>query len=1037
MAKKNEHTFLLNHGGTGQVERDLAALAPENFKLNDFSIAEWMEFAHAFAKEVRYFGVENDTHAVNNWQQFFVEKNAIKKFLSDIESTNNLTPHLTLFICFLKLLETTKSRFNGITKRHLDFYYSEILQIDKKAPVADHVHLIFEIAKNISETKIDKNKLLEAGKDNNGKRLQYATDKEVVINKAQISDLKSVYHHLKQKPSEVNGIYAAPAVNSLDGNGEPFKETPQWLPFGYPKHYNPAAILNTPKLGFAVASPTLNLQEGKRDVLIKFTGKQPFEKFTAQQLSSVIEVYATGEKGWLGPFKLSTIKKDAFITAIENNTFQVYISIDKNEGAITNYSKSIHGENFNTNQPVFRFLIQTQTPTYSDGYNLYTQLRNKNLIKIDIEVSVAEAELLQLSNDLGDIKADKPFYPFGTQPIKNSSFTIDYPEAFSKQWSSIELKGLWLNTPLDFKNHYLAYRKNDTNRNLTPLLYHNLLYKSATPNTLGIKTPSSDTPNNIYVDGNNYFNSKVTLKTDTIVDASKILFTKNGDQFKFGLKIDYKSPFETSKKGPLKIALNQSFLHKIFPQVYALALTNQEDTLLPNEPYTPLLEKLYFSYMANQVLDLKNSTNQSELAPIQLFQEHPFGQTKNNNTLVPNYTKGGELYIGLENTQPLQQVQILFQLLEGTENPLAESFVGNEKIKWSVLSGDLWMDLGSNYLLGNTTDNFLKTGIVSVIIPNEATKTHTLLPPGKVWLRAKSDKSFDAVCKFIDIKAQVITATFKDNGNDLSHLENGIPAGTISKLTERNAHIKNINQPFGSFGGTPEETSPAYYQRVSERLRHKDRAINLWDYEHLILEEFKEVYKVKCLPHTLNNNFNAAGHVAIVVVPDTVNQNAYDIFQPRLSTAKRNEIQNYINALNTLFVEAQVINPDYEEIKVTLNVKFNTGYDEFFYINQLEEDIKKYLSPWAYKETSKLRFGVTFHRSKLIAYLEHLDYVDYLDSVVLLHLKKPESSGIEKTNIKPSSAKAILVSAKKHSVTAIKSNCETNNPLTKNACLPT
>lgn len=1035
MAKKNEHTFLLNHGGTGQVERDLAALAPENFNLNDFSIAEWMEFAHAFAKEVRYFSAENDTHSVNNWQHFFLEKSEIKKFLIEIESANTLTPHLTLFICFLKLLETSKARFNGITKRHLDFYYAEILQIDKKAPVADHVYLIFEIAKNISETKIDKNISLEAGKDSHGKRLQYTTNKEVVINKIQVSELKSVYHHQKQKPSEENAIYTATAVNSLDGKGEPFKENPQWLPFGYPKHFNTAAILNTPKLGFAIAAPTLNLQEGHREVLIKFTGKQKFENFTPQQLSNVIEVYATGEKGWLGPFKISTAQNDGFKTIIENNTIQLYVSIDKSEAPITNYSKTIHGENFDTNQPVFRFLIQTKTPTFTDGYNLYTKLTDKNLSKIQIDVSVTEAELLKLSNDLGDIKADKPFYPFGTQPIKNSSFTIDYPEAFTKQWSAIAIKGLWLNTPLDFKNHYIAYRKNDTNRNLTPLLYHDLLYKTTVPNALGIKKLSNDSPNNLYVDDNNYFNTTVALKNDTVVSSSKTLFTKNGDQFEFGIKVDYKKSFEKSKKGPLKLKLNQSFLHKIFPQVYALALTNKVDTLLPNEPYTPLLEKLYFSYSASQVLDQKHLTQNTEQDNIQLFQEHPFGQTKNNSIIVPKYTKGGELYIGLENTLPLQQVQLLFQLLEGTENPLASPFSVNEKITWSVLSGDLWMDLGSDFLLGNTTDNFLKTGIVSVIIPNEATIEHTLLPPGKVWLRAKSTKSFDAVCKFIDIKAQVITATF--NENELSHLKTGIPAGTISKLTARNAHIKSITQPFGSFGGAPEEASAAYYQRISERLRHKDRAINLWDYEHLILERFKEVYKVKCLPHTLNNNFNAPGHVALVVVPDTVNQNAYDIFQPRLSTAKRNEIQNYINSLNTFFVEAQVINPDYEEIKITLNAKFNTGYDEFFYTNQLEEDIKKYLSPWAYKDTSKLRFGVTFHRSKLIAYLEHLDYVDYLDSVVLLHLKKPESTGIEKINIKPSSAKAILVSAKKHSVTAIKSNCKTNNPLTKNTCLPT
>src|SRR5690606_15786085 len=136
--------------------------------------------------------------------------------------------------------------------------------------------------------------------------------------------------------------------------------------------------------------------------------------------------------------------------------------------------------------------------------------------------------------------------------------------------------------------------------------------------------------------------------------------------------------------------------------------------------------------------------------------------------------------------------QLLFQLLEGTENPLAEPFSSSEKISWSVLSNNLWMELTSDYLLGNTTDNFLKTGIVSITIPREATNDNTLLPSGMVWLRAKSPKTFDAVSRFINIHAQVNTATFENNGNELSHLENGLPAETISKLTERDSAIKSV-----------------------------------------------------------------------------------------------------------------------------------------------------------------------------------------------------------------------------------------------------
>lgn len=1046
MAKNCEHIFLLNHGGTGQAERVKNSLKPENLSLNDFSLSEWMEFAHTFAKEINYFGTQDDTNPLSNWEDFFIEKDKIARFLSEIETGTNLSPHLTLFVCFLNLIEHSKARFNGITKRHLDFYYNEILQIEKKKPVEDSVHLIFEVAKNISTTKINKNTSLEAGKDANGKKLHYTTDSEVVVNKIAVASLKSIYHHIQQKPSEKSALYAASQVNSLDGKGEAFKEEPQWLPFGYPKHYKPTSVLETPKLGFSIAAPILNLKEGDRDILVKYTTNSAINAISPYNLKNIFEVYATGEKGWLGPFALETTTKPGFATQVSGNNMQLYLSLNKSDEAIFPYNRDIHGEHFETVQPIIRFLLKTKQPEFNEGYKLYTQLFKKRILTTSIKVEVAGVEKVNLRNDLGILAEDKPFHPFTTQPIVRSSFYVDIPEAFNKNWRKITIKSLWLNTPSDFSEHYVAYRKNNTSKNLSPAIYQKVLYQEFSggvyqdPEILnGVKTPAT-TPTNIYVYNHDYFKTKVTInnneKTD-VINPNLSLFKETKEGFELELTIEPKTTYEIGKTGPLKLSLNQSFLHSIFPQVYALALTSEGDTLLPNEPYTPLIEKIYADYTAEQTVNFNNpSETTKNLNPIQLFHEHPFGQAENTEFVAPEYCQGGELYIGLTATVALQQIQLLFQLLEGTENPLANSFHYNEKIIWSVLKGNKWQVLSSDYLLGDSTDNFLKTGIVTVTIPSEATTEHSLLPPGMVWLRAHTRRSFDVVCRFKAIHAQVVRATFNNNSNDLSHLVDGLASGTISKLTERNAHIKSVTQPYGTFGGSPEEGDNQYYQRISERIRHRDRAINLWDYERLILEEFKEVYKVKCLNHTKDNNFHAPGHVAIIVIPDTVNQNAFDIFQPRLSTAKRNEIQKYINQLNTMFVDAQIINPDYEEVKVTLKVQFNKGFDQNYYTTQLDEDIKKYLSPWAYKETSNLHFGITFHKSKLIAYLEQLEYVDFLDSVVIRHIKLPGTPGTAMTNIRPSSAKAILVSAKKHSVTALTSDCKITESIINTPCLP-
>jgi hypothetical protein len=425
---------------------------------------------------------------------------------------------------------------------------------------------------------------------------------------------------------------------------------------------------------------------------------------------------------------------------------------------------------------------------------------------------------------------------------------------------------------------------------------------------------------------------------------------------------------------------------------------------------------------------------------IKLFQEHPFGQEEEHNYLkiaqrkrgvkskdelkkvqshlLPKYCKGGTLFIGLEDAEVSQTVSLLIQVLEGSENPLVPSFKENEEVDWAVLCNGTWKDL-KEYIISNNTDNFLTSGIIKISIPAEATKDNTLLPENKIWLRARMHKSYDAVCKVINIQTQAVVASFENDNNELSHLEKGLPAKTIKKLITRIPQIKGLEQPYVSFNGISEESDLNFYRRISERLRHKNRAITLWDYEHLILQKFPEIYKVKCLNHTSENNFTAAGEVTIVAIPDTVNKNVFDIFEPRLSTGLLNKVEAYINQLNTKHVTAKAINPNYEKVKITLEVQFYEGLDKSFYAKKLDEDIIKFLSPWAYDDTKEVEFGITLHRSVLIDYLEKLDYVDYLQNVTM---KKDGSSKTE-INITPSNPKSILVSEKKHSIDTNITSC--------------
>ncbi|MGO4710908.1 baseplate J/gp47 family protein, partial [Chryseobacterium sp. 2TAF14] len=380
------------------------------------------------------------------------------------------------------------------------------------------------------------------------------------------------------------------------------------------------------------------------------------------------------------------------------------------------------------------------------------------------------------------------------------------------------------------------------------------------------------------------------------------------------------------------------------------------------------------------------------------------------------HENGGELYIGLD-AVPQTTVSLLIQMLEGSENPLADTFREKEFIEWSILSGNTWIDLSGN-ILQNETRKFLESGIVKFKISKDINTSHTRFTDGLVWIRAKSKRSYDAVCKIQGIYTQAVLATFQDQNNDLSHLNNGLEANTISKLITRVPQVKSLTQPYNSFDGKYKETDTEFYRRVSERLRHKHRAITQWDYEQLVLQEFPEVFKVKCLNHTSEKSYMAPGNVTLMVVPDIKNKNAFDIYQPRVSRATLNRIQNYVNELNTMQVDAQVINPNYKEAKVEAQVKLFDKYDETFYLKQLDEDIKKYISPWAFTDAKDIDFNVVLNVNQLVSYLEQLHYIDYIDEVKIL-----VNNVLQKQALIEVDPKSILVSAKQHKVSITDQVC--------------
>ncbi len=293
---------------------------------------------------------------------------------------------------------------------------------------------------------------------------------------------------------------------------------------------------------------------------------------------------------------------------------------------------------------------------------------------------------------------------------------------------------------------------------------------------------------------------------------------------------------------------------------------------------------------------------------------------------------------------------------------------------------------------------------------------------------ASTTENTAALCNVLDIQTQAVQASFTDKRNDFNRLATPLAAGTITKLEQPLSEIKSVTQLFASSGGKLPELGNEYYRRVSERLHHKARAINIWDYERLVLEDFPSIYKVKCVNH---NDVNCTsdselkpGSVCVVVISNLRNQTQVDTLKPSTSIGTRDAIKTMLKKRCSRFVRIEVVNPTYEEIQVDFKVKFGSAFDadKGFYRNELENDIRNFLAPWAYDLGADIVFGGKIHASYIINFIEEREYVDYITDFEMYRLERNPDNTIVSPRLGPfeeisaQTARSVLVSAPTHNV---------------------
>lgn len=492
------------------------------------------------------------------------------------------------------------------------------------------------------------------------------------------------------------------------------------------------------------------------------------------------------------------------------------------------------------------------------------------------------------------------------------------------------------------------------------------------------------------------------------------------------VKLQLTSPAEGKFRGFGHSRFQKLYTEKIIEQLKPM---NEEVTIeLPNEPYTPAISAISLDYTAKLAIDIGDGKDAHE----KVFQIHPFGVAESDLqsteekplTVLPAHDSEGALYIGLKDLTPAQNLSILFQLNEKTVD---HEFVGKVGVSWSYLHHNEWIDFDPNDILEDSTEVFTKPGIVTFQMPKEISDSNSLLPSGQYWIRAMVPNNTQGVADALNIATQAITASFVDQDNDPGHLATPLSPKSIKKLRTSNSAIKSITQSYPSFNGELKEQDSTFHTRVSERLRHKGRAISIWDYEHLILEAFPKVYKVKCLNHydpeqSACGREMSPGAVTLIVLSRSEDETEVSRkLAPVTNVITLNGIKSLLKDITPPFIAARnklfVKNPSYTRIKVHCAVKFNEGLDQVYYQTELQTDLMRLLSPWAFDEDQAISFERNLYKSLIINYIEELPYINFVCCFKVYKVTgSPDDELVEGETITAAGPADILISNDQHDI---------------------
>jgi len=686
------------------------------------------------------------------------------------------------------------------------------------------------------------------------------------------------------------------------------------------------------------------------------------------------------EEGWL-----EIDRYDVLDQQDDQPGLRLVLSLSADAPPIVACMENVHGANWNGRLPLLKMSLNPEA-----SLNVYSLLEGFCLDRVTLNVEVSGARNIVAYNNISQLDPSKPFYPFGPLPTLSSYLAIASPEAAKKNVNGFRLHLDWGDLPIDeegFDAHYQGYASRIRNG-------------SFTANVSVLNNGTWQPQSQAQLQNVTLFESKdkKLLESKTInVEAAEYLRPVDMDAAETQLDLGLKT-----RNGFIKIALaspDVAFGHQEYPIKLSGTLEAnakkrvKKKSKLPNAPYTPLLNKISFDYSASSVLSLNaQGRSHEEKNPEQVYRLHAFGAEKiypvNGSSEVQflkPFDRDGNLLLGISGSNVCGLINLYFSLSDDSRR--TNSSVINE-LHWSYLGKNGWNPLPRNRVVHDGTKGFLCSGIITFDLPEDICNSHADMPDSLFWLKVSSNAASSQFCSVRQVKTHALSLRRTDNDEaeffptDISRSAlKWQPISSIPGLSqiEQLDEFTDVDQ---------NETRNELITRVSERLRHRARAVNSWDYERLILERFPIVGKVMCLPNRSQSTLDAVpGNLLIVVTPRISDPMSVVGKLPRLSAVHLNDIREYVSRYCSAFASIEVANPVFEWVQVRCTAIFEPQAQSGLYIDRLDEDISRFLNPW--DDTGYgLQFNRPVKREDLYSYIYNLDYMRYLTDFSMLHISR-------------------------------------------------